>query len=419
MIKAILIGAGGRGIGAYGEFAFRNPQDIRFIAVADPDIERRMYFSMRHQVAEDMQFSSYEEILSLPKFADACFICTQDTMHVEPARMALEKGYDVFLEKPMAVRPEDCVLLESIAKRENRKLMIGHVLRYTPFFATIKELISSGKIGKVMTIQHNENVAYWHQAHSYVRGNWGNSTKSSPMILAKSCHDMDILYWLADSTPIKVSSFGTLSHFKASEAPIGSPKYCLDGCPVENECPYYAPKLYLNGPDWLRLPVSNKMTDEAVLEALKKGPYGRCVYHCDNDVVDHQVVIIEFENETTAAFTMTGFTHEITRTIKVMGTKGEIRGHMDKEEIEVTLFGSDIPEKIHLESPDYGHNGGDYGIMKAFVRLVEIGDNTNVTSDEASVLSHLLAFAAEKSRIESKTIDFIPYVKEMKKNART
>jgi len=419
MIKAILIGAGGRGIGAYGEYAIRNPQDIKFIGVADPDIERRLYFSMRHSIPVEGQFSSYEEILKLPQFADACFICTQDTMHVEPARLALEKGYDVFLEKPMAVHPEDCVLLESIAKREKRKLMIGHVLRYTPFFAKLKELVESGKVGKIMTIQHNENVAYWHQAHRYVRGNWRNEAKSSPMILAKSCHDMDILYWLADATPKKVSSFGKLSHFTSAEAPIGAPQYCMDGCPKENECPYFAPKLYLNGPDWLRLPVSNQMTDEAVLKALKKGPYGRCVYHCDNDVVDHQVVIIEFENEMTAAFTMTGFTHEITRTIKIMGTKGEIRGHMDKQEIEVYTFGNDIPESIHLESPDYGHNGGDYGIMKAFVRLIETGDNTSVTSDEASVMSHLLAFAAEKSRIESKTIDFNSYVKEIKNHART
>jgi predicted dehydrogenase len=167
----------------------------------------------------------------------------------------------------------------------------------------------------------------------------------------------------------------------------------------------------------MRLPVSNKMVDEDILKALKKGPYGRCVFQSDNDVVDHQVVIIEFENQLTASFTMTGFTHENTRTIKVMGTLGEIRGHMDKEEIEVYTFGNDIPEIIHLHALDYGHGGGDYGIMKAFVRLIEVGDNQEVTSDDASVMSHLLAFAAEKSRLESKTIDFTQYVKEIKENA--
>ncbi|MDD3122597.1 MAG: Gfo/Idh/MocA family oxidoreductase [Candidatus Izemoplasmatales bacterium] len=417
MIKAILIGAGGRGIGAYGEYAIKNPNDIKFIAVADPDIERRMYFSYRHGIAPENQFSSYEEILRLPKMADTCFICTQDTLHIQPAKLALKKGYDVFLEKPMAVYPEDCVLLEEIAKKENRKLMIGHVLRYTQFFSAIKELVDSGKIGSLMTIQHNENVSFWHQAHSYVRGNWRNVETSSPMILAKSCHDLDILYWLSNSTPIKVASFGSLSYFKESSAPIGAPKYCMDGCPKESECAYFAPKVYLNAPDWMKLPVSNKMTDEDILAALKKGPYGRCVYRSDNDVVDHQVVIIEFENQMTASFTMTAFTHENTRTIKLMGTLGEIRGHMDKQEIEIYTFGNDIPEVIHLETLDYGHGGGDYGIMKAFVRLIEIGDNQEIASDEASVMSHLLAFAAEKSRLESKSIDFIQYVKDIKKNA--
>ncbi len=415
MIKAILIGAGARGIGAYGAFALKNPNDIKFVGVADPDPERKMYFSYQHGIIDEFQFSSFEEILSKPKFADACFICTQDAMHVEPAKKALELGYDVFLEKPMAVTPEDCIYLEKIAHLNNRKLMIGHVLRYTTFFETIKQILDSGKIGILMTIQHNENVSYWHQAHSYVRGNWRNLKESSPMILAKSCHDLDILYWFSESTPNKVSSFGFLSYFNEKNAPLGAPKRCLDGCPHKDTCAYYAPKVYLNAPDWMKLPVSNQMTDDAILEALKKGPYGRCVFHSDNDVVDHQVVSLEFENEMTASFTMTAFTHENTRTIKLMGTLGEIRGHMDKEEIEIYTFGIEEPERIKLSSLDYGHNGGDYGIMKAFVRLLEIGDNEAITSDESSVMSHLLAFAAEKSRLEGRTIDFHQYVKEINK----
>lgn len=414
MVKAILIGAGARGIGAYGEFAKKNQLDIVFIGVADPDIERRMYFSFQHQIPEEFQFSSYEEILARPAFAEACFICTQDTMHVKPAEMALKLGYDVFLEKPMAVTPEDCIHLENTAKKYHRKLMIGHVLRYTMFFRKMKQLVEDGFIGRLLTIQHNENVSFWHQAHSYVRGNWRNTRESSPMILAKSCHDLDILYWFANARPTKVSSFGSLSYFKKENSPNGAPKHCMDGCSHKDECVYYAPKVYLNAPDWMKLPVTNQMTDDAILKALQKGPYGRCVFQCDNDVVDHQVVAIEFENQMTASFTMTAFTHENTRTIKLMGSLGEIRGHMEKGEIKLYTFGNEKPEIFILDQTDYGHGGGDFGIMKAFVRLIDVGDNQSVTSDEASVLSHLLAFASEKSRLENRTIDFQDYVKEIK-----
>jgi len=412
MITAVLIGAGGRGIGAYGAFALRNPEDIRFVGVADPDIERRTYFAIQHQIPLENQFSSFEELLSKPKMADTCFICTQDQLHVQPTLMAFEKGYDVFLEKPMAIAPKDCVLLENEAQKHHRKWMIGHVLRYTLFFSKLKELIDSKLIGDLMTIQHNENVGYYHMAHSYVRGNWRNTALSAPMILAKSCHDMDILMWLSGSRPAKVSSFGNLGHFKSSTQEKPTPKYCLDGCFKQDTCPYYAPKVYLNGPDWMKFPVSNDMSNEALLKALKNGPYGRCVYHSDNDVVDHQVVSILFENGMTAAFTMSGFTHEITRTIKIMGSLGEIRGHMDKNEIEVHVFGEDQPRIIHLDTMDYGHSGGDYGIMKSFVRYIEKGDNEALTSAHESVLSHLLSFAAEDSRLQSKTIDFTSYVQE-------
>lgn len=418
MIKAVLIGAGGRGIGAYGAYALKNPKDIQFVGVADPDPERRIYFATMHQIPVGNQYESYETLLQAPQLAETCFICTQDNMHVVPTEMALKKGYHVFLEKPMAVTPEDCVYLEQLAKLENRKFMIGHVLRYTQFFEKIKDLIDQGMIGELMTIQHNENVSFWHQAHSYVRGNWRNKETSSPMILAKSCHDLDILYWFSNSTPVRVSSFGKLSYFTKKNTPSGAPKYCMDGCPHQDTCVYFAPRVYLNGPDWMKLPVSNQMTDEALLTNLKKGPYGKCVFQSDNDVVDHQVVIIEFENQMTASFTMTAFTHENTRTIKVMGSKGEIRGHMDKGDIELYTFGNDIPQVYHLDSLNYGHSGGDYGIMKAFVRLIEKGDNQIVTSDEASVLSHLLAFAAEKARVTSSVIDFQSYVEGIKSNVK-
>jgi len=415
MITAIMIGAGNRGIGSYGAFAEKNQEDIKFVGIAEPDPVRRAYFAMKHQIPVINQFDGYQSILSREKLADTCFICTQDNMHYEPALLAMKKKYHIFLEKPMAITPLECIKLGELSDRYGVKLMIGHVLRYTQFFSTIKKIIDEGTIGELMTIQHNENVSFWHQAHSYVRGNWGNSAKSSPMILAKSCHDLDLLIWFANSSPKSVSSFGKLSYFNHNNKPKDAPLFCLDGCPHHDKCVYYAPKVYLNAPDWMKLPVSNDMSDEGLRKALVKGPYGRCVFQCDNDVVDHQVVAIEFESGVTASFTMTAFTHENTRTIKLMGTLGEIRGHMEKNTLEVYQFGSDVPTLINLSVNDYGHSGGDYGIMKAFCSLVEKDELFDLTSNKASIESHLLAFAAEESRMKSQTIDFKTYINKVQK----
>jgi predicted dehydrogenase len=371
---------------------------------------RRGYFAAEHKIPANRQYAGYAEILAEPKFADACFVCTQDNLHFIPATQAMAKGYHLFLEKPMAITPEDCIQLAQSAKAFQVRLMIGHVLRYTSFFATIKHKIEDGSIGDVVTIQHNENVSFWHQAHSYVRGNWRNVATASPMILAKSCHDLDILSWLVGNTPTKVSSFGSLFYFKSENAPSGAPKYCSEGCPVASTCVYQAEKVYLKAPDWMKLPVSNDMSEGAIRKALQKGPYGRCVFHCDNDVVDHQVTILEFAKGITAAFTMTAFTHENTRTIKVMGSLGEIRGHMDKHVIEIHTFGSDKGETIDTETSQFGHGGGDNGIMEAFIALVETGANAEIASADAAVTSHLMAFAAETSRVENRTIDFASYV---------
>lgn len=410
MIQAIMIGAGARGIGAYGPYALRHPEAIRFIAVADPDPLRRQFFAMQHQIPESMQFETDLDILAKPKFADACFICTQDNQHYEAAKLAIQKGYHLFLEKPMAIFPNQCLDLETQAKKRGVHVMIGHVLRYTSFFKTIKDMIISGKIGSIQTIQHNENVSYWHQAHSYVRGNWGNATKSSPMILAKSCHDLDIIAWLMDRTPTHVASFGSLGYFRKEHAPNGSPQYCVQGCPIESTCPYHAEKVYTNAPDWMRLAVSNDLSDESMSRHIQSGPYGRCVYHCDNDVVDHQVVIIDFENGSTASFTMTAFTHENTRTLKIMGSEGEIRGHMDKNEIEVYRFGEEKPEIIQTNAGSTGHGGGDEGIMSAFVDLLT--HSPSQTNLEGAVLSHVMAFASEQSRLERRVVDLSRFIEE-------
>ena len=409
MITAILLGAGNRGEHAYGRYALENKEDIRFIGVAESNPIRRESFSKAHQIPVELQFEDYKDILNQPRMADACFICLQDQMHYEPAMKALELGYHIFLEKPMALEAKAVIDIFEAAKRVKRNVVVGHVLRYTPFFNAIKDVLDQNTIGDIMTIQHNENVSYWHQAHSYVRGNWRNTKIASPMILAKSCHDMDILAWLVGAKPKSVASFGSLTHFKRSTE-VEVPDYCMSGCQKQDTCPYFAPKVYLNAPDWMKYPVSDDISDEGILKALEKGPYGRCVYRSDNDVVDHQVVSIEFENETTASFTMTAFTHENTRTIKVMGTKGEIRGHMDLNEIEIHKFGSPNKEVIHISERNYGHGGGDYGIMKSFVHLIE-SDTLDLESLDISIRGHLLAFMAERSRVEKEIMDYESFIK--------
>ncbi|NOU63932.1 gfo/Idh/MocA family oxidoreductase [Paenibacillus sp. LMG 31461] len=418
-ITAVLIGAGQRGADAYASYALDYPDEVKFVAIAEIDPIRRIRFQQTHGIADTNVYESWELLLDGPKLADAVLICTQDQMHFEPAIRALEKGYHVLLEKPMSPSPTECVQMGEYAETYKRVFSICHVLRYTEFYKKLKQLLVDGAIGRLISIQHTENVEHRHQAHSFVRGNWRNSDISSPMILAKSCHDMDILLWLADAECTKVSSFGALTHFRAESAPEGAPLYCLDGCPVQNECPYYAPKMYLDREDWvgsmLRKVVSNDDGREGVLQALKDGPYGRCVYHCDNNVVDHQVVNLEFANEVTVAFTMCAFTKEGGRSMKLMGTGGQIRADMEKNVIEVSNFITGETRTIEMNAPLDGHGGGDHGIMREFIRLVSRdGEEAGLTSARASVQSHLMAFAAEKSRLESQIIRIDDYFKELK-----
>ena len=402
-VTVAVIGAGQRGLN-YGDYALEYPLEVQVVAVAEPNASRRERFQNLHHITDNSCFINWQDLLAQPKLADAVLVCTQDKMHFEPAMQALQAGYHVLLEKPMSPRPAECVEMGAYAEETDRIFAICHVLRYTNFFATLKRLLDEGSIGRLISIQHNENVAFWHQAHSYVRGNWRNTAESSPMILAKSCHDMDILLWLAGADCNSVSSFGSLTHFKAENAPAGAPLRCLDGCPVSDTCVFYAPRVYLTGnKGWPASTVSNDLSVEGLTRALQEGPYGRCVYHCDNDVVDHQVVNIEFANEVTAAFSMCAFTSDISRTLKLMGTKGEIRGIMsrDKSEIEIIDFATRTSKLINaqVEGGAHGHGGGDFGVMRDFVHLIQSsGQKKSLTSASLSVQSHLMAFAAEESR---------------------
>jgi predicted dehydrogenase len=312
----------------------------------------------------------------------------------------MELGYHLLLEKPMSNTEEECREIVTAADRTGRTLAVCHVLRYTPFYMTLKNLIDRGAVGEVTTINQIENVGYWHQAHSFVRGNWRTVRETSPMILQKSCHDMDIILWLMGKDCLRVQSFGSLRHFTPENAPEGAPQRCLDGCPHAGKCPYYAPALYMDmgRTGWPVDVITTDLSLEGRRKALEEGPYGRCVYHCDNDVVDRQVVNLEFEGGGVATFTMTGLSADFSRQLKIFGTEGQIQADMGTKEIVLHRFGEEkktIPLDMGPEAS--GHGGGDFGIMRDFIHILREGGESR-TGAAVSLQSHLICFAAERSR---------------------
>ncbi|MDY4066590.1 Gfo/Idh/MocA family oxidoreductase [Bullifex sp.] len=418
-ITIAIAGLGSRGRTAYGAILLDMKDRAQVVAIADFDKTRCEIAQKEHNVKSENVFSSVEEMLSKEKLADAVLICTQDRDHVRHALMALDKGYDILLEKPVSPDLNELKSLVKKSKETGRKVLVCHVLRYTPFFQTIKKAIDSGRIGKVATVQALENVRYWHQAHSFVRGNWRRKDETSPMILAKCCHDLDYLIWLCGSKCKSVSSYGSLSYFKAECAPEGAALRCLDGCKAKAHCPYDAEKIYLTNKDtgvlhgnveWPVDVLSENPTEETIRAAIEKGPYGRCVFHCDNDVVDNQIVAMEMESGATVTLTMSAFTSIGGRTIKVMGTLGDIQGDMHDNIIKITEFGkeSEIIDLGREEKDFAGHGGGDQMLIEEFVSLLEGGEvNNTVTTLEVSVESHLVALAAEESRLEGGTPQLI------------
>ena len=415
-LSAVLIGAGDRGARAYAPFALANPHELDIVAVADPNPDRRHKVMKEHQISEDHGFESWDALLNGPPRADIAIICTMDRMHLGPTIAALKAGYHVLLEKPMSPDPLECIEMERTAREHNRLLTICHVLRYTEFWSNMKRIIEEGHIGEVVSVQLNENVEVMHMSHSFVRGNWKSKEQSSPMILQKSCHDMDILSWIIDKPCLRVSSYGSLMHFKESNAPLGAPERCLDGCPAENDCPFHAGRYYLGeGKGWARK-FTEDHTNDGIIYALKTTDYGKCVYRSDNNVVDHQVVNMEFEGGATATFSMCGFTREQTRIVQIMGTKGEIRGNMDNNSISLFNFLTKHESTLRLSEPVGGHGGGDARIVKSFLNEVRrYGEGVaSLSSASVSLRSHLMAFAAEESRMhKGKSIELDEYYHEI------
>lgn len=406
-ITAVVAGCGNRGKDAYGFYALSKPDNMKIVAIADPDPDKRRIMGELHSIPKHRRFSGWSELVQEGKIADAAIISTMDRDHVEPALSFIKAGYDLLLEKPIDPTPEGTMKVARLSAESEKRVMVAHVLRYSSFFQKLKHLIDSGRIGELVAIEHKENIGFFHFAHSYVRGNWRKTSESGPVILTKSCHDLDILYWLVGSPCRLLSSFGSLTYFRSTKQPANATDRCLEGCSVEGDCPYSARKIYMSGnTGWPVSTITTDLSEAGISRAIELGPYGRCVFKCDNDVADHQVVSMLFERDITVNFLLTGFTEDMTRTIRVFGTKGEIRGHFDKRELQVISFGEDR-EVITTSAPLMGsHGGADFQMMDAFVEMVSGSQNvSSLTTPEDSIESHMMAFAAEESRNTSKIID--------------
>jgi len=421
-LRLAAIGCGGRSL-TYLQIASTMPERFQVVAAADPIRERCTRIAAETRTPDLQIFSSDAEFFSAGIPADVVVIGTQDRYHYEPCLRAMELGYDVLLEKPISDNPAEIVKLEEAARKLGRRVLVCHVLRYTPIYRTVKEIINSGRLGQIMTLHATEGVGTFHQAHSFVRGHWSRTAKATPMIVAKSCHDMDIIRWLMNEPCTAVSSFGSLQHFTSANCPSGAPSHCVLGCPVAASCLYDAGRYLTDQKGWLQWvydPAYGHQGDTTAgaLKWLSHSDWGRCVYRCDNDAVDHQVVNLLFESGTTASFTMTAF--DDGRNLTVHGTKAKLTAgyHLKRTagcDILITPHDGKEPEKIDLSFRktayhDDGHSGGDYGLVDALYHEMTCATPETMTSSiAASVESHIMGFAAENSRREGTTVGLEHY----------
>lgn len=411
-ISLAILGCGSRAR-AYSTIAATMPDKYVIVAAADPVAERVNTIRAKSSFQQFQAFSSGDEILARPKLADVLIITTQDNYHFAPCKQALEKGYDILLEKPIAPKLHEVLELREIATRLRRQVIVCHVLRYAPFYTTVKQILDAGEIGEIISLNAIEGVHPWHQAHSFVRGHWSVAEKTTPMIVAKSCHDMDIITWFINRPCESVSSYGGLNHFTAANAPQHAPLRCTDGCPSGETCLYNSDRYIAEeGRRWLAMVYDRAWEAEPdeILNWLKTSQWGRCVYHCDNTAIDHQVIAFKFAGGATATFTTTAF--EEGRHLEIYGTKGTIKGGIFYKkhagaDIIVTRFAGGT-RRIVLP-PQTGHGGGDQRLMEALyhdmVKTGNIGgDSPARTSLESSIQSHIMGFAAEHSRLTNQTV---------------
>src|SRR2546421_966276 len=412
-VELVMVGAGNRGYLAYGAFAERNPGEAKFVAVVEPDEGRRARFANAHRIPMERQFRSWEEIAGQRPLAPGLVNATGDRTHRSSTLGLLAAGYEMLLEKPIATTPRECLEIASAAESGGRLVQIAHVLRYAPFFVELRDIVASGRLGAIVSVDWRENLVYWHFAHSYVRGNWGTSARAGPIILTKGCHDLDLLVWLFGSCE-RLSSSGSLTHFTRDAVDVEVPERCTDGCPIADGCPYFAPRIYLdrlreNPSSFALAAVTLDRTPEGVMRALETGPYGRCVYRSDNDVVDHQVVLMHFAGGLSVSLTMQGSSHVEGRTVRIDGTRATLLANESRGEFEIHDHRTGTAERIVKPRGVGGHGGGDDALMHAFVGALR-GDRAGVlTSARESVTSHLMAFAAEQARVTGEAVDLERY----------
>lgn len=398
--KLVVFGFGQRG-SVYTTFAQKHPDKFTLTAVIENSPDR---IKLVKEICPDVPvYENYQDFLKEKIEADLVAVATQDEQHKEHSIAMMQAGYDLLLEKPISNKKEDCVAIYNASKEYGKKVIVCHVLRYTPFYSTVKRVIDSGRLGEVVSIHASENVGYYHQAHSFVRGPWSNKSESSPMILAKCCHDMDIIRYLMGEKCVSVNSYGGLYHFNRENAPENSAEYCSE-CPL-SDCIYKAQTLYLSPcvqKRWFASYFTTKpLTDENILEDLKGTKYDKCVYKSDNDVVDHEVTVMQFENGKTACHTMTAFSKECYRDLKIYGTKAELVGVIESNEFEIRTFGGATEKvKVDISAADMGgHAGGDFFMMENVYKALNGERTEGVTYLDVSIESHLMSFAAEESRL--------------------
>ncbi len=433
-LKLAGIGCGGRTRTYFSLAAEHFADRFEVVAAADPLTERAEWLRRYAQDPAGFRvFESADALLAEEKLADVVVIGTQDAFHVAPCMEAMRKGYDVLLEKPISPDPAEVVALEREAARLGRRVMVCHVLRYSPFYRKVKEIVSSGRLGEIRSINATEGVGPWHFAHSYVRGHWRRSDQSSPLIIAKSCHDTDIISWLMDDECESVSSAGALSFFNAEHAPEGAPRRCTDGCPHADSCRYNALRYLNDERKWLQyvfdaeaacVENGTHVDDAAVRQWLSTSNWGRCVFRCDNDAPDHQTAQFKFKNGQTATFTVTAF--DDGRNIEIYGTDGTLKGghflrHRAGLDADLLLAdhttGKSELIRVDVTEGGYdGHGGGDFGLVSHLYDEMTKENAAGLESSVSrSVQSHLMGFAAEESRQTGRTVSLLEFVESLQK----
>ena len=406
--KIPVIGLGNRGTEYMGFLKTFHSKKVEIYALCDIRQQALDDIAPKFSIPKERQFLSAEGFFSQGVICDAVIISTQDSSHYEITKQAILTGYKfILLEKPVSGVKDEYLELRDLANEHNVTLIICHVLRYSNYYRKIKEIINSGVIGDIVTINHTENVGYFHFAHSFVRGNWRNEFTSTPSLLAKCCHDIDLIAWFMDSPCVSLSSVGSVKYFCKENAPEGAASTCMGGCKAKKDCPYDAERLYITDPfykatfiKYMKRTLTGKVKNSRkdIKAAVRSGDYGHCVFLNDNNVCDNQLVTMTFQNGATAVLNMNGFSNKMFRECHIIGTKGELVGYGAK--LKLHIFGG-RSRKIHTGTIDLaGHVEGDIRLIAGFVKILcgEITDLTDITTIDATVISHNIILAAEESR---------------------